>query len=664
MITGVRRMRRIVPAAIRRAERSPPSAMFGVATGEPDATAQQRPQRRRRSFTAGMRPGAMLSSRTPESRPAAPQPRGRPRAPRRRRPSGRGARPPRRRRRSAASTGSWAASSSGASAGFPRSAAIVYCDRSLVPIEKKSRWGASRSACSAAAGTSIIAPTSISVGPRSSRAASTSSTVETIGNMTETGCCCRHAQDGAELGREQLRVREREAQSADAEERVVLGLGGDERQWLVRAGVERADDQRAGPGAWSRSRSAPRPARPRWAARCGRGRGTRSGAARRPRRRWRPPGRRRRRCRCWRTPRCAGRITVTGSDGALQRAGAFLGGRLPPRLERGGVVGLDRRPRRLRRRRRASRPPRPRAAPGRARRHTGSRAPRRRSPRGRASRRARRRCPTRRSGSRLATAPGVSRSATTMPGLGRRPSRRGAGDRRHDALRDVADVDRARAEVIVVDPLERLGCRLARAQVGDRRRLAVSRSRRAPARRCSRRPAAAPARRRSRPRPFGSSAAVCCELRPRDADRLVEPRGLLLGRARPRSRQGRRSGALTHRAGPSARPSTAVTPRSVAPGERTRGGRRRVAGRSGAGRGGGRAAAARRRARRPSSPPRAARGPRGGRSPAGRSRRRRARRPAPRAAARCRSGCGRRSGRCRGRGCGIRQSRRGRRRAR
>ena len=229
MITGVRTIRTVVPAASRRAERSPPRLMFGVATSVADATA--RPRRAAQALLHGGDPARRHAELAhAERRPAAARPRGRPRAPRRRRPSGRGARPPRRRSAIRSSTGSRAASSSGASAGLPRSAAIVYCERSLVPIEKKSRCGGEEIGLQRGR----RAPRS-SRRPRSapsSRLARAASSSRARGQHLVDGrdhrehhgdgVLGRDAQDRAQLRREEVRVREREAQSAAAEERVRL----------------------------------------------------------------------------------------------------------------------------------------------------------------------------------------------------------------------------------------------------------------------------------------------------------------------------------------------------------------------------------------------------------------------------------------------------------
>ena len=83
---------------------------------------------------------------------------------------------------------------------LPRSAASVYCARSLVPSEKKSTCGTKTRTSSAAAGTSTMMPTSTRSAARTPaaakdacacvqqvRARSSSSTVATIGNMIRTG---------------------------------------------------------------------------------------------------------------------------------------------------------------------------------------------------------------------------------------------------------------------------------------------------------------------------------------------------------------------------------------------------------------------------------------------------------------------------------------------
>ncbi|AGL17996.1 hypothetical protein L083_4486 [Actinoplanes sp. N902-109] len=90
------------------------------------------------------------------------------------------------------STAGSRAPASPASAGLPRSAASVYCVRSLVPTLTKSTYGVKRAAVSAAAGTSIMMPTRSpgTTPPASSstrRAATSSSTDVTIGNITLTG---------------------------------------------------------------------------------------------------------------------------------------------------------------------------------------------------------------------------------------------------------------------------------------------------------------------------------------------------------------------------------------------------------------------------------------------------------------------------------------------
>ena len=230
MITGVRTIRTVVPAASMRAERSPPRRMFGVATSVADATARRS---RRYSFTARdpARRHAQLAHADldqPQRHFGVAR-----RAPRRRRPSGRGARAAATTEAISSSTGSRTASSSCASAGFPRSAATCIA-RGRWCRSRRSR-GAARAhrPASAAAGTSIIAPTSIAavVADPSARGVEQPARRHDLGDGGDhrehhgDGVLGRHAQDRAQLRREEVRVREREAQSAATEERVRLGLG-------------------------------------------------------------------------------------------------------------------------------------------------------------------------------------------------------------------------------------------------------------------------------------------------------------------------------------------------------------------------------------------------------------------------------------------------------
>ena len=165
---------------------------------------------------------APCSARARRRQPAAMPPRGRPRAHRTRRPSGRDARRRLRTDAISASTGSRAASSRWASAGFPRSAAIVYCERSLVPIEKKSRCGSElaglergrrhldhRADLDRLRGADVAAR-------RVEQPARREDLVER-GDHREhhgDGVLGRDAQDGAQLRREEVGVHEREAQPA------------------------------------------------------------------------------------------------------------------------------------------------------------------------------------------------------------------------------------------------------------------------------------------------------------------------------------------------------------------------------------------------------------------------------------------------------------------
>ena len=111
----------------------------------------------------------------------------------------------------------------------------------------------------AAAGTSTMIPTSIRSGTATpaaardsraacserSRARRSSSTVATIGNMTPHRVVGGHPQHGAQLGGQQLRVAQAQADPPEAQEGVLLLLERQVRQLLVGAGVQGAHRQRA-----------------------------------------------------------------------------------------------------------------------------------------------------------------------------------------------------------------------------------------------------------------------------------------------------------------------------------------------------------------------------------------------------------------------------------
>ena len=302
MITGVRTIRSVVPGGDQAGgAQSAQGGCSGSPRAASDALRVRRARRRRAgtAFTAGIRPGAMLSSRTPSSTSrsaASGSPASSPHTPTQR------------------PCASAAAVTEAISAQHrlqrrlqqPRQRRVAALGRHRVL--GRGRWCRSRRSpragradrpASAAAGTSIIAPTSSCAvaAERFARGVEQPARGLQLGHGRDhrehhrQRVLGRHAQDRAQLRREQLRLLQRQPDAAPAEERVGLRLGGQERQRLVGAGVERADDQRPAVQAARRSRSAPRPARPRSAARRGRGRGTRCAAARRPRRLARPPAR-------------------------------------------------------------------------------------------------------------------------------------------------------------------------------------------------------------------------------------------------------------------------------------------------------------------------------------------------------------------------------------
>ena len=228
MITGVRTIRSVVPAASRRAERSPPRLCSGSPRARLMLPLGGAP-RRRRSFTAGIRPGAMLSSRTPivdqphrgfgvaRQLPAHADPAAVALAPRRRR------------RRSAPAP----------APAPPRAGARAPGSRARRPSSTaRGRWCRSRRSPGAARGDR---PAARPPAPRSSRRPRSSPSPDPSARGVEQparlhdlvdgrdhrehhgdGVLGRHAQDRAQLRREEVRVREREAQPAAAEERVVL----------------------------------------------------------------------------------------------------------------------------------------------------------------------------------------------------------------------------------------------------------------------------------------------------------------------------------------------------------------------------------------------------------------------------------------------------------
>ena len=280
-----------------------------------------------------------------------------------------------------------------------------------------------------------------------------------MGNITFSGMLLRHAEDGAQLRAQQLGLGEREPDAAATEERVVLrapGAGTAAACRRRRRACARSPDGRRGRG---RSRAAPRPARPRPAASRDPGTGTRCAGGRRPRR----PGPRRRApprgCRRWRRPRRDGRRA--GPPGSAARAS---------RARRASAAAL----RRASCAATASSPGSTSMMPASPSRISGvpSAMPRSASPTpttaGMPSARARiAACavappravaiPHASPGSSPTASPGVSSSAQTMPGpCGADPDLR-AGEPREHPPADVLDVDRALAQVRIVERPEGRG---------------------------------------------------------------------------------------------------------------------------------------------------------------------------------------------------------------
>ena len=268
--------------------RSPPAAA---------ARACPRSTPRSAALTSGTSAGAMLSSVTP--RPAnSSAPPDRRRARRRRRPSGRARPPPATVSFTSRSTAGWGPVSSGASRSSPRSAAIVYWVRSLVPSEKKST-------CSRQPRRGQRGRRDLDHDPELERR---------VDPGLDPGLLQRGPR-GLDLGERRDHRQhhlERMALGGDAEDRAQLG--GQHLRALPAPGGSRGRRGTGSPRAASaapaaacrrrrracarpaggrrarpRSRAASRPARPRPGARRGRGTGTRCGAGRRPRRRARPP---------------------------------------------------------------------------------------------------------------------------------------------------------------------------------------------------------------------------------------------------------------------------------------------------------------------------------------------------------------------------------------
>ena len=207
-----------LPAARRRAAARRVAARGGRATARPRPRRPRggaRSTARSAALTAGIRPAAMLSSRTPSpasSTAASGSPASSPHTPTQRPCASAAAhdradqREHRRQRARRAARRARA---------LPRSAAIVYCARSFVPMEKKSTCGATRSAASASAGHldhhADLERAGRARAPRArassrARAASSSSSVATIGNISGERMLGGHAHDGAQLGVEQLRL--------------------------------------------------------------------------------------------------------------------------------------------------------------------------------------------------------------------------------------------------------------------------------------------------------------------------------------------------------------------------------------------------------------------------------------------------------------------------
>ena len=114
------------------------------------------------------------------------------------------------------------------------------------------RAGRAAAACSAAAGTSIITPTSsCAVLPSASRAASSSRraacssvTVETIGNITDSGCSAATRRIARSWAENSSGCSSDSRMPRRPRNGLASGSHRQERQRLVGAGVERADDQR------------------------------------------------------------------------------------------------------------------------------------------------------------------------------------------------------------------------------------------------------------------------------------------------------------------------------------------------------------------------------------------------------------------------------------
>ena len=134
----------------------------------------------------------------------------------------------------------------------PRSAAIVYWVRSLVPSEKKSTCSASTIGGQRRGGHLDHDPELELGGDAGLRARARAPParprsrprVATIGSITLTRVLGGHAQDRPELGGEHVRARQRQPDPPDAEKRVRFGGHRQCGQRLVGAGVERPHHQR------------------------------------------------------------------------------------------------------------------------------------------------------------------------------------------------------------------------------------------------------------------------------------------------------------------------------------------------------------------------------------------------------------------------------------
>ena len=153
-----------------------------------------------------------------------------------------------------------------------RSAAIAYWVRSLVPMERKSTTSSIRCASSAALGISTITP---ALRPRArtfAEKSAASATVATIGAITQVSVPVRSAAAAMPSSWRSISpgLSKLQPQPADAEGGVLLALVGRERDRLVGAGVEGADDDVAAVGVGREDRAvdvAPAPrrsARPCW----------------------------------------------------------------------------------------------------------------------------------------------------------------------------------------------------------------------------------------------------------------------------------------------------------------------------------------------------------------------------------------------------------------